>query len=242
MAKKNKKNNNEDNDGENEGVPFFIGSPKDFLKKMQAEGRKRDTMHGVQSKAAIDGYADVAEGMHIVSDEINRSNDLNIAAMLSASRTFDSVFKAMMGEVDAQEVHHDQHKKFIAECGIVAAGEDGCFHCAPGGVHLHDVQLLAGVVAMRYFLFSRLRKISTSLPLIREVAADGQEETALAMLTEAMASVSAMMVNIEKLGFVLREDHPVTIKAKAGAAEAGALRAEIAAAITKKAFDKNKED
>lgn len=189
-----------------------------------------------QAQSRADGHADVADSIHVLMDEINRSNDLNVASMLCLSKTFEAVFTAFRKEADAQSVHEDPDRKFLMESGIVCSDE-GCFHCAPGGVHLHDLQIVAGVSAMRFFLFARLRKIETTLPIIRDIMKSGDLESAARMLNEAMHSASSMMKNLEKLGFSLLDTHPVAIKAKAGAEEAGKLMNEIFGAI--KARDGN---
>jgi len=229
MAKN--KNNNENEDDDN-GFKFMSGD--DFLKRLREDSKRNQKMHDIGMKTTTDGYSDIAEAMHVIGDEINRSDDLNIASMLTVSRTFEAVFGAFMKEADAHSVSEDTQKKFLTECGIVMAGEEGCFHCAPGGIRLHDLQVIAGMAAMRFFLFARLRKISSSLPIIRQMVEDGgNPDTALQMLHEAMSSAASMMLNLDKLGFSLREDHPIATKAREGVEEARALATEILASKNK---------
>ena len=154
-------------------------------------------------------------------DEINRSNDLNIAAMLPLTKTFEAVFHAFRSEADASAVHEDNEKRFMMECGIVCADE-GCFHCAPGGIHLHDMQIVAGLAAMRFFLFARLRKIQTAMPIIEKMVEGDDLEAAASRLDETMRSASAMMEMLHKLGFCLLANHPVAIKAEEGSKAATA--------------------
>jgi hypothetical protein len=226
-----------DNNNDNDGLNF--SSAEDFIKSMKARHAQKKKMDGMHARFATDGYADIAESMHIMNDEINRSEDLNVAAMMTVSRTFESVFRAFMKEADSGEIVNDQGRRFLMEAGIVSAGEDGCFHCAPGGVRLHDLQLVAGMSAMRFFLFSRMRKVKTSLPMIREVFEDGDPDTALRMLEEAMGSITCMMTALYKLGFELRDDHPVAIMATEGSVESKALMVRIKQAI--KARDEGKK-
>lgn len=206
-------------------------SPFESLRKFMNERAGMDKkIYDVHAQSASDGRADVAEAIHIMMDEINRSADLNVAAMLCLSKTFEAVFSAFRAEVDAKSVHEDDDRRFLMESGIVCA-DDGCSHCAPGAVRLHDLQIVAGISAMRFFLFSRLRKIETTLPLVREIVSNGNLDMAAAMLEEAMSSASSMMKSLEKLGFSVAESHPVAIKSRAGANEAIKLMDEIIAAI-----------
>lgn len=203
--------------------------PEDLLKHLK-EGQRRDKkLKECGTKSATDGYSDIAESMHIMMDEINRSSDLNVAAMLTISKTFDAVFQAFMNEADAQCVDGDVGRKFLGEAGLV--DHSSCEHCgshsANGGIHLHDLQVVAGIAAMRFYLFSRLRKINTCLPLIKEVLDGGDPDTAAAMLQEGMNSVTGMMSNLNKMGLTLIPEHPVAIKATEGMFAAGKLAVEI---------------
>jgi hypothetical protein len=213
-------NNNEFNDGSEDDVL------KSFESAMKSQRKRHDLMRQLAAKSASDGHSDVAEAMHIISDEINRSSDLNVGAMICVSKTFDSTFRAIMKEIDANSVAGDPASQFVAECGIVNDA-DGCFHCAPGSIHLHDLQLLSVMAAFRFFLFSRLRKIESALPIIRQTLDGGDPEMAHGMLAEAMASVGSMMKNISKMGFDLRHDHPVAELVRSGNFRAGELMGDI---------------
>lgn len=219
--------NNEFNDGAEDDVL------KSFEKAMQSHKMRHEVTQKVVMKAVVDGHSDVAEAMHIISDEINRSSDLNVGAMLCVSKTFDSTFRAIMKEINADSITNDNTSRFIAECGIVN-DTDGCFNCAPGSIHLHDLQLLSAMAAFRFFLFSRLRKIDSSLPLVQRVLDDGNPEEAQAMLAEAMTSVTSMMGNLHKMGFVLRDDHPVAELVRDGSLKAGHLMGDILKAVAAK--------
>jgi hypothetical protein len=206
---------------------------KEFEKSMKRREKFNKKVGEIGFKSRADGSSDVAEAMHIMGDHINRSSRLNVGAMLSVSSTFESVFRAFMEAVDPGLEDGDPVSKFIKSCGIVDDGECSCCSKA-GDIELHDLQLVAGIAAIRFFLFARLRKIGSALPIIEEVLKDGQPEKALAMLGESMDSVGMMMENMHKLGLGLRKDHPLVEKVDEGITKSKEMVERIKAAIAAK--------
>jgi hypothetical protein len=209
------------NDKDNYG-PGDSDAAREFFESMQKQKAHNERMNDIGIKSMSDGYSDVADSIHLIYDEINRSESLNVAAMLAISRTFDAVFKAFATEADSSSVEDDEHRKFISSCGIVAASNGECPGCAPGSILLHDLQVAAGFAAMRFFLFARLRKIETAIPIL-EADVDEHPERVITSLREVVLSAGSLVDLIKKMGFDIREDHPISQRTEDGIRRATAL-------------------